>query len=913
MRIILIIALLGSYLFSNAQVEITPELKQLLQNKTKLGDIKTTVLTYFKDKLASLNANDSTSSKQIMKQLKKWNRLFWINEFYSDDKGEVANKIAIDKAGLAQVNNFENTNNNNAARQNINWINQGPFNSNLGIGRIDKLAFHPTNANIIYAGSPNGGLFKTTNGGLNWVNISPNIPSQGISGIVVDHTNPQIIYILTGDANSKNNGVFDGNAGLVILGENLSASSGVYKSFNGGDNWIALGTFSSDIYRGFELVMSPTNANILLAATSIGIFRTTNAGLNWQRVTGIGQFEDVKFKPNDGAIVYTTSGNVFFRSTNGGLTFNLVTITGYQNVNRIAIGVTPANADRVVLFGGSFANSMYNGGVFSSSDEGQTFVAMNTTTNIQENQYNFNIALAISPTDENLMFAGGLSAWKSTDGGTNWNKVSDYFPQESKYLHPDIHDLKFNPLNANLFCGNDGGVYSYNGTTWDSKYNGIAASQFYRFEREYDEPNKIWGGTQDNGIQRQNINGAYFLYQGGDGYDVMTDHEYLVDNGEADDVYFTVNSFIFRDNGSSIEQISISTNNIQFFGNLAMSPTDEDKLYVGYENGLYRSVNRGSNWYSLGGTGNWAVATCRNNNERVYTAGTGFGAGRLFRYDLNNSSITDITPPAPYNIALKITDIEVRPTASTDLWISIGGVVPNAKVFTSGNGGANWTNISFNLPNVPIFCIKKDANNVLYVGTSIGVFCKRNGINHWEPFSNGLPRVPVTEIEIWPEPNPVNNFVPNYAPATPEVWISTYGRGIWYTQVYDPSCIFNENLPNVYVNGQIYKEASNSIISAHNMPGNAGNNLKYNAGNNILLTDNFFVGEGATFQTFLEGCGNPIDLNKNSKADSIKVVKPLTNNTTPTVPTPAPQKQVPKTTPVSSTQPPKNNRKPQNQ
>jgi hypothetical protein len=873
MKITILIALLFCTLKSNAQ-DITPELKQKLTGKTKFEDVKTSINKHYEAQLNTLQPKDSVQRKTIMRQLKKWNRQFWMNENYTDANGIVQDKSKIDNEAFKNLRDLNTNNNNNvSARQNINWINHGPTNSTKGIGRVDKIAFHPTDPNIMYAGTPYGGLFKTTDAGANWYNISPNLSSLSISGIAIDYTNPQIIYVLTGYANGGS-GCFDGEACLT-LGELRAFSQGVFKSYDGGSSWLATGQLETINFQGSELVINPQNPNILLAATTVGLFRTTNGGASWQR-TETGNINDVKFKPNDGNIVYIAGNFYNKRSTDGGSTFNFMDIPQLQSYRR-AIAVTPVNPNRVVIFGGSKTTDIngvttYTGGVFSSNNAGLSFTPKNTTTDLFSSaaglagtgaQYSYNICIAISPTNENIIYTGGLCVWSSIDSGANWIRSSDYSFDDANYMHPDIHELKFNPLNGSLFCGNDGGVYKKNGAAWDIKYNGIAATQFYHFAAEK-QLNKAWGGAQDNGISEQISvgSGAYQLTNFGDGYDVLTDHNYLVSGGTNTNHYSTLNDIVVKNGvGFSVP------NNISFFGNLAMAPNDKDKLYVGYYQAVFLrnpTVTTGTHagWDSLGTvSGNWCISTCRNNANILYAAGSGISGQRLFRMNVSTNTTTFITPPAPYNINLKITDIDVNPTNSNELWISIAGTVANAKVFTSSNGGTNWTNISFNLPNVPIFCIKRDANNVLYAGTSIGMFAKRSGINYWEPFSNGLPAVPITEIEIWPEPNPVGGIVPSYAPTTPEVWASTYGRGIWYTQIYNNNCDFDLPLSGLIL-GQHVKEATNNITSNQFLQGGAGTNVKYNAGNSILLTNGFFAGNGAKFQTFTAGCGNAIDLNR---------------------------------------------------
>jgi hypothetical protein len=871
MKIVITMALLFSFFVSNAQIDMTREISQKLTGKTKFADIKNTVLEHYNDKLNVLQSKDSNTRKQIMRQLKMWNRQFWLSEYYTNGNGIVQDKNKVDDDAYRTLQNNISSSN-TLARQNINWINQGPFYSDKGIARIDKIAFHPTNPNIMYAGSPHGGLYKSLDGGTSWYNTSPNLPSLGISGIAIDPSNPQIVYVLTGDANSS-------EAGIVNSYLYRSNSAGVYKSYDGGSNWQQTGNLATNIYRGRELIINPSNPNILIAATSEGIYRTTNAGVTWTLVlSATGNVFDIKFKPGDANIVYATDTS-FLKSIDGGATFANVSIANINTANRISIGVTPANPNRVVLLAGKVESLNIFTGIFSSSDAGNNFTRLTQTPNVFYNtigdavnndQSGYDICISISPTNQNDIYVGGLCVWHSTNGGSNWVQVSSYKPSDNPYMHPDIHELKFNPLNNNLFCGNDGGVYSYNGSTWDRKYTGITATQFFHFERENDEGD-TWGGAQDNGIQEQDGAAAYFEYQGGDGYDVMTDNEYMVANGDGDDVYFSLNQFIQKDFAGTKDDISIP-GNTQFFGNLAMSPVNEDEIYVGYQDGVYKSFDAGSNWGIIGSSGNWCISTCRSDQYRVYAAGTGIAGQRLFRINAATSVTTNITPPAPYDINLKITDIDVNPLDANIVYISVAGTTNNAKVFATTNGGTNWNNISFNLPNVPIFCIKRDGNNVLYAGTSIGMFAKRSGVNYWEPYSNGLPPVPVTEIEIWPEPNPVGGIVPSYAPSTPEVWVSTFGRGIWYTQQYNATCDITLPLTGA-VSGTLYKEASVEINSTQSLQGSAGTNVKYNTGSYILLKNGFWAPSGSKFQTYTTGCGNQIDLNRvvpisNSNIDS---------------------------------------------
>ncbi|MBK9736226.1 MAG: hypothetical protein IPO92_15205 [Saprospiraceae bacterium] len=135
-----------------------------------------------------------------MKQLKKWNRQCWVSEYYTDNQGIVQDAYLINSVALAKLYR-DKTSSNNIFQPN-NWNLQGPVTGDKGIGRIDRITFHPNNPNIMYAGSPHGGLFVSINGGISWDALAGFLPSLGVSGIAIDPINTNIMYVLTGDGDT---------------------------------------------------------------------------------------------------------------------------------------------------------------------------------------------------------------------------------------------------------------------------------------------------------------------------------------------------------------------------------------------------------------------------------------------------------------------------------------------------------------------------------------------------------------------------------------------------------------------------------------------------------------------------------------------------------------------------------------
>ncbi|MEO6189945.1 MAG: hypothetical protein ABIO44_05810, partial [Saprospiraceae bacterium] len=178
-----------------------------------------------------------------------------------------------------------------------NWVFRGPSNSDggyEGLGRINCIAFHPTNANTYWVGSPGGGIWKTTDNGKTWTTNYDKMPVLGVSNIVIDPKNANIIYIATGD------GEGGATAYGFINGRGNTKSIGVLKSTNGGLNWSKTGLSwtVTDQVLVRKLLIHPNNSNILYAASSSGVYKTTNAGANWTQLLQ-NYYTDIEFKPND--------------------------------------------------------------------------------------------------------------------------------------------------------------------------------------------------------------------------------------------------------------------------------------------------------------------------------------------------------------------------------------------------------------------------------------------------------------------------------------------------------------------------------------------------------------------------------------------------------------------------------------
>ncbi len=735
------------------------------------------------------------------------------------------------------------------------WYSLGPTTYTLGagwnggMGRLNCIAFHPTLSNTFWVGGPSGGLWKTTDGGNTWTCLTDGMPVIGVSGIAIDYTNTNIIYILTGDGDGGD-----------------TRSIGVLKSTNGGETWLTTGfTYTViDNLRAFKLLMHPTNHNILLVVSNAGIHRTTDGGVNWNHEQA-GLFFDIEFKPGDPTIVYASGETAFYRSTNTGDTWGRIWSGVPTTASRIAIGVSPNNASYVYLFAGPSYSKNTFVGLYRSTNSGVDFTLRSSSPNLlgydingndDDHQTQYDLAMVVSRTNVDQILVGGINTWRSLSGGSagSWTLTSmwDYSAGATKYTHADIHGLDINPLNNHLFCVSDGGIFRSTdfGLNWTDLSDGLAITQWYRIATVPSNTSLFIGGTQDNGSNKWTGGSAMTHMRGADGMDCMIDYtnsNILYTNRQNGGLEKST------DGGSSFSSKKPSGSWGSWITPFIMHPTDPLTIYGGYINSVYKSTNGGNNWSDMGVGGCSAMAMGTSNTSRIYAAmDTGQGAAivrSFWRSDNAGGSWTPIRTGLP---ALRLTFIAVDPDNSQNVFVTFGGYTDGEKVYHSTNGGGAWTNVSGTLPNVPVNCIVFADNNgspgnAVYIGTDIGVFYRDANHADWIPFRNGLPTVPVFDLEIHASANVIT--------------AGTYGRGLWRSSLYEgcyPAHVLTPgNDPsNPNYSGFQFYEASNYISSSRVITGGVGTEVTYKAGNYVKLTTGFNAKEDNFFKATLGNCIN---------------------------------------------------------
>ena len=677
-----------------------------------------------------------------------------------------------------------------------NWTSLGPSSSPggySGLGRINCVAFRPGDNNTIYVGAPAGGLWKSSDGGSSWTVLTDNNGVLGVSDVIVIPTAFQdILYIATGDKDTGSAWSLNGGQ------QNDNNSIGVLKSTDGGATWVATGlswTASQKITIS-RLILDPNSANqTIYAATSQGVFKTTDGGNNWNLILG-GNIIDMEMNPGNGNILYASSKDYWnqpgiYRTTNGGNSWT-VAKSFLSTDYRVDLAVTGANSNYVYAI---VANR--GGGLTSierSTNSGATFTSVYTgggsgtyllgyycdgsgTSNTGQGGYD--LCIAADPNNANTVFIGGVDTWKSNDGGASWS-ISNMWTSSSSFnscgapvVHADKHCLAFQNGTSTLFEGNDGGIYKTTdgGTTWTYLGSGLIISQLYRLGLSKTDPGEVIAGLQDNGTKNLS-GGSWTDVMGGDGMECAIDYTTIntqYGTGTYGKLRRTTNHW-----NSSTNIASGLTGTADWNIPFTIDPNTHTTIYAGYQD-VFKSTDQGNNWTKIS---NWGAGTLdaivvAPSNSNIICAAT---ENKLYRTTNGGGTWTDITGTLPV-ATNKITYVNVHNSDANTIWVTFGEYDANG-VFESTDGGSSWTNISAGLPHLPVMTIVQNklntAQNELYVGTDVGVYVKV-GAGNWQAFMNNLPNVLVTELEIYYDNTTLSNS---------KLRAATFGRGLWESDLW---------------------------------------------------------------------------------------------------------------------------------
>lgn len=666
------------------------------------------------------------------------------------------------------------------------WTWLGP--ANIG-GRIRAIVVDPTNTNTMYTGAVAGGVWKTTDAGANWFPLDGFMSAIGVCCLVMHPTNPNVLYAGTGE------GFFESVEGT----QNTAAirGAGIFKTTDAGATWTQIpSTDTPDWYFVNRLAFSPTNPSVMLAATGSGIWRSTDGGDSWTKVWS-GHAYDVDFHPTDPnrvlAGVHVGAGALY--STNGGLSFS--NSTGMSNVHRAEVVWAPNTASTAYAI---VATHAQNARIYRSTDSGQTWQLRNAPAITTYEAYN--IAIWVDPTNSNFIIFGAVQLFRSTDGG---NTRTNAFGN----IHADHHDIISHPgyngtTNRRLYFAGDGGVgFTNDSTTGTGGHlnNGLGITQFYG--AAYSPSGRIIGGAQDNytNLYTGSLNWTVGVI-GGDGAFAAadpTDSNYLYGSSQVHGLRRSVNG------GGSFQSISGgltdagSITRCNFIPHYILDPNNPNTMIATALN-LWRATNvkTGSppNWHIikppiLGGFSeeyskntshmnvydprhhSW-VAVARGNSNLIWV---GHNNGEIYK-TTNGTNATpdweqiDVNFPGE-GVGRWVSCIVIDPNNHDRVFISFLGW-DDDNIWMTLDGGQTWSQAT-GLPNrripaAPVSALALDPLNPqrLFAGTDIGLFISCDNGNSWGPETDGPDTCPIDEL-VWKNNTELINV--------------THGRGLYVVDV----------------------------------------------------------------------------------------------------------------------------------
>ena len=685
------------------------------------------------------------------------------------------------------------------------WEALGP--KNIG-GRTLCVAFHPEDENIQYIGSASGGLWKTTTAGQGveaWERIPLGHPVLGVSSIAIDPNDPDVMYIGTGE-------VYNYNIAAPGVYNRLTRGSygmGLLKTTDGGANWEKSIDWSyTDLKGVWDVVINPINTNTVFAATTEGLYRTHDAGDNWDLIYEYTMGVDIEMHPVDTNIVFVTFGGYqspqqgVFKSEDGGDTFEAVVDLPNDYTGKSLFSISPSNPDIMYI---SVGDALEGRGLFRSDDGGDSWDLVNDA-NIPTYQGWFSHDVGIKPDDPNTVLWAGVETYKSTDAGANFTKKtfwSAWFfgdvpvggPEgPPNYAHADIHAIYYAPFDPNtIFMATDGGIFvsEDNGESWEGRNGGYQTQQFYaRFSSSATDPNLAMGGLQDNATAIYQGDDSWVRVIGGDGMGTAIHPENSnILYGSAQNLNMRV-SYNGGENFQGVFVSSAENEARNFNGPFILSPNNPNIVYAGAQR-LHISENGGEDWEPTSLTlvdAQFAnpilsIAVSPTSDDLIYvtTAPLLSGSPGVFRSENGGGNWAKMQG-LPDRVGMEVTFQPGSPDTAYAVFSGFG----SEHLYRTIDAGDTWEAIGEGLPDIPTSTVVVDPEigSDIYVGTDLGVYASFDYGATFEPYSYPIAgAVMVMHLSI----SPVNR----------KLRIASHGMGVYQTDLRDPEVVSGTAEPSV--------------------------------------------------------------------------------------------------------------------
>ncbi|HEX6533252.1 MAG TPA: glycosyl hydrolase, partial [Gemmatimonadaceae bacterium] len=682
---------------------------------------------------------------------------------------------------------------NDPALRGLRWRLVGPFRG----GRVVAVTGDPRRRGVFYFGAVAGGVWKTTNAGISWTNITDGVSSiSSVGAIAVAPSDPNVIYVGEGEADFR---------------EDLTYGNGVDRSTDGGRTWTHLGL--DDTRHIAAIRVDPNDPDVVYVAATghafgpnpmRGVYRSRDGGRTWRRVLFADDTTgaiDLALDPTNPRILYAamwrfrrspwgfTAGggrSGLFRSTDGGDHWTELTRNpGMPSalIGRIGIAVSPVRPSRLWA---SVEAADSTGGIFRSDDAGSTWHRVNAEQKFMVRPWYFS-GVTADPANENTVYVLNLDTWRSVDGGATFEEV--------RAPHGDDHTLWIDPADPDrMIEGNDGGatVSLDGGDTWSSIDNQPTA-QFYHVITDDQFPYRLYGAQQDNttvSIPSRSDWGAirkedWWPVGGGEsGYIAPRPHDpsivfagsYMGTLSRYDHRTLAerdVSAWLNNYDGLAARDVPYR---FQWTFPILFSPHDPRTLYIAAQQVL-RSTDDGDSWqaispdltrhdtatmgpvggpvtYDMTGT-EWYATVFALAESPVATgelwAGSDDGLVHLTRD--GGKTWTDVTP-RDFGAFTRVSIIEPSHFDAGTAYLAANRYQQDdfrPYLFRTTDYGHSWTRIGAGIPDGAYTrVIREDPGRrgLLYAGTETGVYVSFDDGAHWQSLQLNLPRTPVRDLAI---------------------------------------------------------------------------------------------------------------------------------------------------------------------
>ncbi len=669
----------------------------------------------------------------------------------------------------------------------------GPFRG----GRVGAVAGVSSQPNVYYFGATGGGVWKTTDGGVNWGNVSDGFFKTGsVGAIAVSDSDPNVIYVGMGEETVRGN---------------VSHGDGVYKSIDAGKTWKFVGL--GDTRQISRVRINPKNPDIVYVAAlghlwannyERGVFRSKDGGKTWEKIlyrdaqTGA---EDLSFDPNNASTLYASfwqikrtpwsmesggAGSGIFKSTDGGDSWTEITRNkGLPSgvLGKICLTVSPVNSNRLWAM-----VEAKEGGLYRTDDAGDNWQKVSDNPNIKQRPWYFSRIYADSQNAETV-YVMNVQVWKSIDGGRNFNVVGT--------PHGDNHDWWIAPNDSQRIIGGDDGgahVTTNGGGNWTEQDQPTA--QFYRVALDNDFPYNIYGAQQDNSTVRIASRTNDFAITDRDWYDVGGGESgWIAPHPENSEIVFagSYGGLLTRQDHRTGQQkqVDVYPNNpmgagadvqkyrFQWSYPILFSPFKTEGKYALYAaaNVLFRSVDEGQSWQSI------SPDLTRNDKAKQASSGgpisqdntsieyydtiftvaestvkqgviwTGSDDGLVQVSTDNGGNWANVTPK-DLPEWIQINTVEASPFDAGTAYVAATAYKSDnyqPYLYKTSDYGKTWKKIVAGIPNDAFTrVVREDPNRrgFLYAGTETGIYYSTNDGENWQTLQLNLPIVPVTDLAI---------------------------------------------------------------------------------------------------------------------------------------------------------------------